>query len=270
MVESVFIFKNMKRKRHLKVHWLLRQVGMRSEWCTFGKEALARTEEAISMEDRFGVYIIDWLMPDMSGIETTRRIRRLVGDDAPIIILTAYDWLDIEDEARETGVTGFVSKPLFPSDLRRVLSKAYGSFEPQQKHEKEPLDYTGKRILLVEDNEINQEIAQEILTETGFEIEIADNGKIACDKVMNSQPGYYDVILMDVQMPVMDGYEAARTIRAFDNPLLASIPILAMTANAFEEDKKAAFDAGMNGHLAKPIEIPKLMDALAEILYGTK
>ena len=199
---------------------MLRQVGMRSEWCTFGKEAIARTEEAISMEDRFGVYIIDWLMPDMSGIETTRRIRRLVGDDAPIIILTAYDWMDIEDEAKEAGVTGFVSKPLFPSDLRRVLSRAYGDVNHLQEHEEESPNYTGKRILLLEDNEINQEIALEILTETGFEIEIADNGKIACDKVMNSQPGYYDVILMDVQMPVMDGYEAARTIRAFDNLML--------------------------------------------------
>ncbi len=249
---------------------MLRQVGMRSEWCTFGKEAIARTEEAISMEDRFEVYIIDWLMPDMSGIETTRRIRRLVGDDAPIIILTAYDWLDIEDEAREAGVTGFVSKPLFHSDLKRVLSKVYGGFETHHGYEEEVVDYTGKRVLLVEDNEINQEIAQEILTEIGFAVEIAANGKIACDKVMNSQSGYYDVILMDVQMPIMDGYEAARTIRTFDNPLLARIPILAMTANAFEEDKKAAFDAGMNGHIAKPIEISKLMGTLAQILHNTK
>lgn len=249
---------------------MLRQVGMRSEWCTFGKEAIARTEEAISMDDRFGVYIIDWLMPDMSGIETTRRIRRLVGDDAPIIILTAYDWMDIEDEAREAGVTGFVSKPLFHSDLRRVLSKVCGGFEHLHGNEEESVDYTGKRILLVDDNEINQEIAQEILTGSGFAVEIADNGKIACDKVINSQPGYYDVILMDIQMPIMDGYEATRTIRAFDNPLLAQIPILAMTANAFEEDKKAAFNAGMNGHIAKPIEIPMLMGALAELLHNTK
>ncbi len=247
---------------------MLRQVGMRAEWTMYGKEAVARTEEALKLGDSFYVYIIDWLMPDMNGIETTRRIRRLVGDEAPIIILSAYDWADIEEEARAAGVTDFISKPLFPSDLREVLLRACGDLP--QREEKPPAspdaDFLGRRLLLVEDNVFNQEIAREILMETGFLVETAENGRQAVDTVRDAAPDWFDAILMDVQMPVMNGYEATRAIRALDDPVKASVPILAMTANAFDEDRQAAKEAGMDAHIGKPIDIPTLLEVLRKFL----
>ena len=244
---------------------MLRQIGMRPEWTISGKEAIIRAQDALDQGDEFSVYIIDWLMPDMNGVETVRRIRRIVGNDKPIIILTAYDWSDIEDEAREAGVTAFCSKPIFMSELRDVLTR------PFRVQEEAPAaatqDFAGQKILLVEDNELNQEIAQAILQESGFEVELASDGTEAVDKVAHAAPGQYDLILMDIQMPKMDGYEATRRIRALPDPAQASIPIVAMTANAFAEDKRAALEAGMNGHIAKPIEIPKLMETLKEILH---
>lgn len=246
---------------------MLRQVGMRSEWCMYGKEAVARTDEAIRIGDHFQVYIIDWQMADMNGVETARRIRKLVGEDAPIIILTAYDWSDIEEEARAAGVTDFASKPLFPSDLRRVLMRACGSDDRSKvPADESAVDFTGRKILLVEDNELNQEIATEILKEAGFVVDTAENGQIACDTLFAKPAGSYDLVLMDVQMPVMDGYEATRTIRAFQDKGIADIPIIAMTANAFTEDQQKATEAGMNGYAAKPIDIPKLFETLREIL----
>ncbi|MDO5445969.1 MAG: response regulator [Eubacteriales bacterium] len=245
---------------------MLRDVGMRSEWCTSGKEAVVRTEEAISIGDLFKVYIIDWLMPDMNGIETARRIRQVVGDKAPIIVLTAYDWSDIEEEAKQAGVTAFVSKPLFPSDLQKVLNKCCGTAEDGAESEKKEFDFTGKKILLVEDNEMNREIATEILEEEGFIVDTAEDGTVAVKKMRSAKPGQYDLILMDVQMPVMNGYEATKAIRALPDPEIANITILAMTANAFEEDRQEAMTAGMNEHLAKPIEIDKLKAMLAKFL----
>ena len=244
---------------------MLREVGMRSEWCTSGKEAVVRTEDALSMGDFFKVYIIDWIMPDMNGIETTRRIRQIVGDEAPIIVLTAYDWSDIEEEAREAGVTAFVSKPLFPSNLREVLNKCYGTVEEKIVDEIE-YDFTGKKLLLVEDNLMNREIATEILAEEGFVIDTAENGAVAVDKIKDSTPGQYDLILMDVQMPVMDGYEATAAIRALPDSELANITIVAMTANAFDEDRQAALKAGMNAHITKPVDVKLLKKTLSEFL----
>jgi CheY-like chemotaxis protein len=250
------------------VSQMLRQIGMRSEWCTLGKEAIVRTQEAIRLGDRFAVYIIDWQIPDMNGIEIARRIRHIVGDDAPIIILTAYDWSDIEAEGKEAGVTEFVSKPIFPSDLRTVLMKACGHItetttenDPPQK-----INFTGKRILLVEDNELNREIAAEILGEAGLTVDEAVNGSEAIDKLLEKGAGYYNLVVMDIQMPVMDGYTAAQRIRAFDDKELASIPIVALSANAFEEDKKKSFDAGMNAHISKPIDAKTLIDTLASMI----
>ncbi len=247
---------------------MLRQVGMRAEWTMYGKEAVARTEEAMKLGDSFYVYIIDWLMPDMNGIETTRRIRRLVGDEAPIIILSAYDWADVEEEARAAGVTDFISKPLFPSDLREVLLRACGDLPaPQKEPPVSPnADFLGRRLLLVEDNEFNQEIAREILEEAGFLVETAEDGRQAVDTIREARPGWFDAVLMDVQMPVMNGYEATRAIRALDDPVKACVPILAMTANAFDEDKQAAKDAGMDAHLGKPIDIPALLEVLRKFL----
>ena len=245
---------------------MLKDIGIRSDWCSSGKEAVIRSEEAFQDGDVFRIYIIDWLMPDMNGIETTRRIRRIVGDLAPIIILTAYDWSDIEDEAKEAGVTAFVSKPLFASDLRNALMKCIGKLQPAEEQQENVYDFSGKKVLLVEDNEMNREIATEILEEDGFIVDAAEDGTVAVQKMENAVPGEYDLILMDVQMPVMDGYEATRRIRAMKDPAIANITILAMTANAFEEDRQAALAAGMNDFLTKPIEIQKMKETLARYL----
>ena len=244
---------------------MLRNIGMRSEWCVSGKEAVFRSKEAFAINDSYETYIIDWKMPDMNGIETTRQIRQVVGPDAPIIILSAYDYSGIEAEARDAGVTAFISKPIFESELKRTLARAYGADQGDEQEKSGP-SFDGKRILLVEDNELNREIATAILEEMGIVVEPAENGQIACDTLLQKGAGYYDLVLMDIQMPVMDGYEATETIRAFEDEELSKIPILAMTANAFEEDKKKAFDAGMDGHLAKPIDVEALMEELKKHL----
>ncbi len=252
------------------VSYMLQQFGLRAEWTLSGREAVLRTRQAIMRDDSYSVYIIDWLMPDMNGIEVARRIRKETGEEVPIIVLTAYDWSDIEDEAREAGVTAFCAKPLFLSELRSCLCSVVNT-DTDTDTQVEPIQtqqiHTG-RILLAEDNELNQEIAAAILEEAGFSTEIAGNGQIALEMLERSQPGYYQLILMDVQMPVMDGYSATRKIRALPNQELASIPIVAMTANAFEEDKRDALGCGMNGHIAKPIDIEKLFEALNEILHS--
>ena len=244
---------------------MLTEIGMRPDWTTSGKEAIVRAKYSIEENDEYGAYIIDWLMPDMNGIETVRRIRRFIGEGKPIIILTAYDWEPIEAEAREAGVTSFCSKPLFMSELREALTTTRKSIT-QEKPTFDSFDFTGKKILLVEDNALNLEIAEEILQEVGFVVDTACDGDVAVEKMRDAEEGQYDLILMDVQMPKLDGYTATREIRTLDNPFAANIPIIAMTANAFEEDKRKSFEAGMNGHLSKPIEIPKLMELLASIL----
>ena len=248
------------------IYGMLKEVDMRAEWCASGKEAVFRAEASYQEGDLFKVYIIDWLMPDMNGVETTRRIRRAIGDDVPIIILTAYDWSDIEEEAREAGVTAFVSKPLFPSDLHAVLGACLGAVtEEVAAPVTLSYDFEGKRILLVEDNELNREIATEILEEEGFVVESAEDGDIAVDLLRIATADTYDLVLMDVQMPRMNGYEATRQIRALGTDV-ARIPILAMTANAFEEDRRAALDAGMDEHIPKPINVETLKDTLARFL----
>ena len=245
---------------------MLVRVGMRSEWTLSGKEAVLRARQSMELGDAFHAYIIDWRLPDMNGIEVTRQIRSL-GDDTPIIILTAYDWSDIEVEARAAGVTAFCAKPMFMSDIRNTLMSAIG-----QKLAEDTIlpsvdsDFRGRCILLVEDNELNSEIAVEILNEYGFLVDTAENGVEAVQKVRNSTPGNYDLVLMDVQMPVMNGYEATKQIRALDDPALAGITILAMTANAFDEDRKKALKCGMDGFLSKPIVIEELISILQKNL----
>ncbi len=245
---------------------MLSVIGMRPDWTTSGKEAVLRVQLAEEQDDEYAAYIIDWLMPDMNGIEVVRRIRAIIGAEKPMIILTAYDWSDIEEEAREAGVTAFCSKPIFLSELRELLESPFMEKEIEEEFQEENTIFEGKRILLVEDNELNQEIAVEILEEAGFQIDVADDGAVAVEKIKEAQPGRYDLILMDIQMPILNGYEAARQIRAIDNPKLSGLPIIAMTANAFDEDRRAALEAGMNGHIAKPIDIPGLMELLKEIL----
>ena len=247
---------------------MLVKVGMRAEWTLSGKEAVLRARQSIEMSDVYHAYIIDWRLPDMNGIEVTRQIRSL-HDDTPIIILTAYDWSDIEVEAKAAGVTAFCSKPMFMSDLRETLMSALGQKLTDASQEllpEEDADFKDRHILLVEDNELNREIAQEILQEYGFRVDTAENGAVAVEKVRTAAPGSYDLVLMDVQMPVMDGYTATRQIRALEDPALARIPILAMTANAFDEDRRRAMESGMNGFLSKPIVIGDLVQELHKIL----
>ena len=254
----------------LSVCAMLREIEMRPDWANYGKEAVIRAKEALDQGDPFGVYIIDWMMPDQNGIETARRIRSVIGSDAPIIILTAYDWADIEEEAREAGVTSFCSKPLFLSELRAVLAQPFRKDPDSGAAPEAPAfpDFEGKRILLAEDNEMNRLIATEILTAHGFAVDLAVDGSEAVDRMKNSPAGTYDIILMDVQMPRMDGYEATRQIRALEDKSKSGIPIVAVTANAFEEDRAVAMEAGMNGHLAKPYDIPKMIETLGELLSG--
>ena len=247
---------------------MLVKVGMRAEWTLSGKEAVLRARQSIEMSDVYHAYIIDWRLPDMNGIEVTRQIRSL-HDDTPIIILTAYDWSDIEVEAKAAGVTAFCSKPMFMSDLRETLMSALGQKSADAVQGLLPeknADFKGKHILLVEDNELNREIAQEILREYGFLVDTAENGAVAVEKVSTAAPGSYDLVLMDVQMPIMDGYTATRKIRALDDPARAKLPILAMTANAFDEDRRNALESGMNGFLSKPIVIDDLVQELRKIL----
>ena len=243
---------------------MLVKVGMRSEWTLSGKEAVLRARQSMELGDAFHAYIIDWRLPDMNGIEVTRQIRSL-GDDTPIIILTAYDWSDIEVEARAAGVNAFCAKPLFMSDIRETLMTAIGQKQTGAENCILPetgSDFRGRCILLVEDNELNREIAEEILKQYGFLVDIAENGAVAVEKVKNSAPGTYDLVLMDIQMPVMNGYEATEQIRALEDPALAKIRILAMTANAFDEDRKQALKCGMDGFLSKPIVMEELIREL--------
>ena len=247
---------------------MLVKVGMRAEWTLSGKEAVLRARQSIEMSDVYHAYIIDWRLPDMNGIEVTRQIRSL-HDDTPIIILTAYDWSDIEVEAKAAGVTAFCAKPMFMSDLRETLMSALGQKPAdavQRLLPEKNADFKGKHILLVEDNELNREIPQEILREYGFLVDSAENGAVAVEKVSTAAPGSYDLVLMDVQMPIMDGYTATRKIRALDDPARAKLPILAMTANAFDEDRRNALESGMNGFLSKPIVIDDLVQELHKIL----
>ncbi len=243
---------------------MLSTIGLRPDWTTSGKEAVLRTRLAWEQGDEYAVFIIDWLMPDMNGVEVVRRVRTIIGEEKPIIILTAYDWSDIEEEARDAGVTAFCSKPIFLSELRELLESPFAA--PEKAVPLPEVSFEGKKILLVEDNELNQEIAVEILQGAGFVVEVADDGKSAVERMAAAQPGQYDLILMDIQMPIMNGYEATRQIRGLGVPGTADIPIIAMTANAFDEDRWAALEAGMDGHIAKPIDIPKLMELLGNLL----
>lgn len=244
---------------------LLERMGLRTRWVLTGQEAVDIIVHAHEYGDDYDVCFIDWKMPDMDGVETVRRIREQVGPETLIIIISAYDWSLIEREAREAGVNAFVNKPFFASTLYDTLltvtRPASAKIEPGAAGRQ--YDFSGARILLAEDNEFNREVAQEFLEMAGAVVECAENGKEALEKFMRSKPGEYTLILMDVQMPVMDGYEATRAIRASGHARAETIPILAMTANAFNEDIAAAVQAGMNGHLAKPIDVAVLYRHIA-------
>lgn len=247
---------------------MLRSLGMDAEYVLSGEAAMERIAKTESEGVKFAVALLDWKMPGKDGLETTKEIRKAFGHDIAIIISSAYDWADIESEAVDAGVDAFIGKPLFKSRLIQVLKEVLGHEEHREEGGSTVLetfkqqDFSGKRVLLVEDNEINIEVAKELLGIVGIQIETAMNGKLAVEAVMEKEPGYYDLIFMDIQMPVMNGYEAARAIRASGRKDLEEIPIVAMTADAFADDIKRSQDAGMNSHVSKPVDVQKLEEAL--------
>lgn len=244
---------------------ILEGIGMVAEWVTDGETAVERTVEAYEAQNDFSVIILDWKMPEKDGIETAKEIRSKIGNHVPIIILSAFDWTEVEAQAREAGIQAFIEKPLFRSRLVYALKSvlAEGGKEKQLEAAKLKADsFSGKRILLVEDNELNREIADELLSYIGVSVEQAEDGKAAVEMVKNSPQNYYDLIFMDIQMPVMNGYDASRGIRDLHREDTDHMPIVAMSANAFDDDIREAKEAGMNDYVAKPVEISKLLEAL--------
>ena len=243
----------------------LKEIGITGEWVLSGREAVERCYARHELKNDYFAVILDWKMPDMDGIETARQIRKRIGKEITIIVLTSYEFSEIEEEAKAAGVDAFIAKPLFRSRLTATLRQfTSGRKEKTARNYLDELsesDYTGKRILLVDDNELNREIAGEILQMTGAEVETAENGKIAVEKVEASPEGLYDLVFMDIQMPVMNGYEATAAIRSLPGEK-GKLPIVAMTANAFAEDVQLAKNTGMNGHIAKPLDMNKLNDVL--------
>ena len=244
----------------------LKELGINAHWATDGESAVGMAEKQHKEGNDYEVVLLDWKMPDMDGLHTAKKMRDLLGDKVRILIISAYDWTDIEEEAKEVGIYGFISKPLFKSNLFLGLSK-YLLNSQDTKPEKlvEGKDFEGRHILLAEDNDLNWEIAQEILSEAGFTLERAENGKICVEKFEESKPGTYDLILMDIRMPVMNGYDAAKAIRALNRPD-QNLPILAMTADAFSDDIQHCLECGMNEHIAKPIDISRLTQVLKKYL----
>ena len=247
----------------------LKEIGITGEWVLSGREAVERCYARHELKNDYFAVILDWKMPDMDGIETARQIRKRIGKEITIIVLTSYEFSEIEEDAKAAGVDAFIAKPLFRSRLTATLRQFVSDKkEKTARNYLENLseaDYTGKRILLVEDNELNREIAVEILQMTGAEVETAENGKIAVEKVEVSPKDWYDLIFMDIQMPVLNGYQATAAIRSLPGEK-GELPIVAMTANAFAEDVQLAKNTGMNGHIAKPLDMNKLSDVLKKWL----
>ncbi len=249
---------------------MLCDLGMKAEGVSSGAEAVKQVVEHHEQNKDYFACIIDWKMPEMDGVETTRAIRKAVGPDVPIIIISAYDWSDIEQEARMAGANAFISKPLFRSRLERtfgsLLNKEEVEIGTMPFDSLEDLDYSNHRVLLVEDNELNAEIAEEILRTTGIDVDHVWNGVEAVDRMEACEDGYYDLIFMDIQMPKMNGYDATRAIRAMNRNYCKQVPIVAMTANAFAEDVQAAKTVGMNEHIAKPLELKILIKTMQKWL----
>lgn len=239
----------------------LRSIGVAAEWTLDGESAVEMIQKKHDLHQGYQIILIDWKLPGMDGIETAREIRRRMGENLPILLISAYDWSEIETEAREAGISGFISKPLFKSSLFYGLRPYTQDHEEHREQKKKKSSIKGCRILLAEDNDLNWEIAEELLNEEGLVLERAENGKICVEKFEQSQEGFYDAVLMDIRMPVMNGYEAAEAIRAVGRRD-ADIPIIAMTADAFSEDIKKCLDCGMNAHISKPIDIADVMRIL--------
>ncbi len=245
----------------------LREIGIEAQWAVDGETAVAMAKKCHEEDNGFEIVLLDWKMPGMDGLHTAREMRKHLGENVPILIISAYDWSEIEEEAKEAGVQGFISKPLFKSNLYLGLSR-YMLDAPEEKTRKETVSHRsfhGKRILLAEDNDLNWEIAEDLLSEAGFQLERAENGQICVEKFEQSELGCYDVVLMDIRMPVMNGYDAAKAIRALPRKD-ANLPIIAMTADAFSDDIQRCLDCGMNEHVAKPIDVDRLTQLLKKYL----
>lgn len=240
----------------------LEEIGIHAEWTLSGAEAIKMAQERNAQNRNYHVILLDWKIPGMDGIETARQLRRTIGNQVPILLISAYDWSDIEEEARQAGISGFIAKPLFKSTLYHGLSRLVQKEKAQEKVQEEIPDFTGVRILLAEDNEINWEVANELLSAQGFQLDWAENGQECLEKFQQSVPGTYQAILMDIRMPVLDGYGASLAIRKLERQDAKKIPIIAMTADAFSEDIQKCLDCGMNAHVAKPIDMRKLLRLL--------
>ena len=245
----------------------LKAIGVHAEWTMDAQSAFRMVEERHNTPREYQVILLDWKLPDMDGIKAAREIRRRFGSDVPILLISAYDWSEIEAEAKDAGITGFISKPLFKSTLFYGLKPYLDPDQasgPQKREAK--LDFTGRRVLLAEDNELNWEIAEELLSSQGLALDWAEDGHVCVDMFQAKDPGYYDAVLMDLRMPIMNGYEATEAIRGLDRPDAKTIPIIAMTADAFAEDIKKCLDCGMNAHVAKPIDVREVSRLLQKYM----
>ncbi len=245
----------------------LQSIGVKADWTLSGEEALRQVEERYRRGDCYHIILLDWKLPGMDGITTAKELRRRLEDRIPILLISSYDWSDIEEDAKAAGVNGFISKPLFKSTLFYGLRRYAGEALPSEedKPQEDRADFTGKRVLVAEDNELNWEIASELLSEYGLELDWAENGQICVDKLSQSPAGYYQAVLMDIRMPVMTGFEAAQAIRKLKHPD-AGLPIIAMTADAFAEDVQKCLDAGMNAHVSKPIDVREVTRLLEKYM----
>ena len=243
----------------------LRSIGIQADWVLDGEDAVKRATRHHQEHQDYHVILLDWKLPDMDGIQTARELRKRLGDDVPILLISAYDWTEIEEEARAAGISGFLMKPLFRSTLYYGLKPFMEAEDVQHVEEEKGPEFANKRVLVAEDNELNWEIASELLQDLGLELEWAENGEICTKMFQNSAPGYYHAILMDIRMPVMNGYEATDTIRAMDRPD-ASLPIIAMTADAYSDDIQKCLNHGMNAHVAKPIDIGEVARILKKFM----
>ena len=245
---------------------MLDSIGIRADWTLSGQKAVQMVTAHHQKREDYQIVLLDWKLPDMDGLQVAKRIRRIVGSDMSVILISAYDWSDFEEEARSAGINGFIAKPLFKSTLFHGLRKHMDLDDVQDGKETE-MDFAGCKALVAEDNEINWEILKELMSDMGMELDWAENGQICVDKFQNSEQGYYDLIFMDVRMPVMNGYEATEAIRSLEHPDAGTIPIIAMTADAFSEDIKRCLDSGMNAHTAKPINLEEVKSLMRKFLF---
>ena len=244
----------------------LKSIGIKAEWTLSGEKAIELVIEHHKKREDYQIILLDWKLPGMNGIQAAREIRRNLGEEVPILLISAYDWSEFEAEAREAGISGFISKPLFKSTLYHALCQ-YMDVGTEHEHTlNQNIDLSGRRILLAEDNELNWEVAKELLTDLGVELDWAEDGRICLDKFQKSSEGYYDIILMDIRMPHMTGYEATQAIRGLAHPDALSIPIIAMSADAFSDDIQHCLQCGMNAHIAKPIDVIELTRLLKRYL----